>query len=48
MNFIEVPTKVKYIHALGFWKKKKEIGFHIEAMFENEFPNEYNRIISLL
>jgi hypothetical protein len=48
VNFIEVPTKIKYIHPLGFWKKKKEIGFHLVARFENEFPDEYNRINSLL
>jgi hypothetical protein len=48
MDFTGVPRHVKYIHAMGMFKKTRSVVEAMEDRVEMDYPDQYFRIINLL
>ncbi|MEL6538846.1 MAG: DUF6734 family protein [Bacteroidota bacterium] len=48
VQFDGVPTKTKYIHPVGFYKKFSKIGNHLAYRLRKDHPEYYFRIMNLI
>jgi hypothetical protein len=47
-EFSGIPNKVRYVHPIGLYKRRQEIGEHVANRLRLEFPEYYFKIMNLL